>query len=463
MSAVLAPTVGACDVAADVVADVAGLRARYERVRSRTLSLVAGLSDADATVQSMPDASPAKWHLAHTTWFLEEFLLVPAHGEAVRHDRDFAFLFNSYYESVGERHERPRRGMLTRPSLDAVRDYRSAVDARVLALLDGFDAIDAERRALLELGFAHEEQHQELLLTDILHLFAQSPLRPALRGGDDHGDALAFALDRASARTAPLSWRAFDGGIVETGAPAGDGFRFDCEGPRHRNVVPRFELASRAVTNAEWMAFIEAGGYADPLLWLSDGLDAVRANGWTAPLYWHRRDGAWWTMTLQGACPVDPDAPVVHVSHYEADAFARFAGARLPTEHEWEHAVTASGAVPGAAGQDGFVESGRLRPAVQSVVDGSADGIARGAIGGHDAPLGLYGDVWEWTSSAFLPYPGFTAPAGAVGEYNGKFMSNKTVLRGGSCATSVEHVRASYRNFFPSDVRWQFAGLRLAR
>ncbi len=441
MSAVHAPA-PACDVVA--------LHERYRRVRNRTAELAAGLSDADATVQSMPDASPAKWHLAHTTWFFEEFLLVPAHGDAVRHDPRFGFLFNSYYESVGERHARPHRGMLTRPSLEAVLDYRAAVDARMRPLFEGLDPADDERRALLELGIAHEEQHQELLLTDIIHLFAQSPLRPALREDDRAASARATACSDA-----PCAWHAFDGGIVESGAAPGAGFHFDCEAPRHRTVVAPFELASRAVTNAEWMAFIRAGGYADALLWLSDGIDAVRANDWSAPLYWHRRNGAWWTMTLHGARPVDPDAPVVHVSHYEADAFARFAGARLPTEHEWEHAAQASGAAPGLPGQDGFVESDRLRPSVQRPVAGQ--------VAGQGRPVGLYGDVWEWTSSAFLPYPGFTAPVGAVGEYNGKFMSNKTVLRGGSCATSVEHVRSSYRNFFPPDTRWQFAGLRLAR
>ena len=436
-----------------VAPGAAALRGRLERVRERSAALAATLTDADATVQSMPDASPAKWHLAHTSWFFEEFALVPAFGEGARHDPDFAFLFNSYYESVGKRHARPRRGMLTRPSLDAVLGYRRAVDDGLAALFEA-GAVDGARAELLALGCAHEEQHQELLLTDVLHLFAANPLRPAFRA--PAGAAPVPPPGPSSGPDAPGRWCAFDGGTVETGAGAPDPgadpletFRFDCETPRHRHVLEPFELAERAVTNAQWIAFIDAGGYADPLAWLADGIDAARANGWRAPLYWFREgddpEGDWWTMTLHGPAPVDPHAPVAHVSHYEADAFARFAGARLPTEHEWERAA---GDAPVTGN---FVESERLRPCRQDPSPGRA------------RPVGLFGDVWEWTSSAFLAYPGFRPPPGAVGEYNGKFMSNRIVLRGGSCATSIEHVRPSYRNFFAPDARWQFSGVRLAR
>lgn len=402
---------------------------QYTGMRGYSLDLAQGLSDADATVQSMEDASPAKWHLAHTTWFFECFILEPNASGYEVFDTAYQYLFNSYYDAIGDRHPRPRRGMLTRPSLDQVIAYRRHVDEAMEKLLTG--QIDEELAELITLGIHHEQQHQELLLTDILHLFAQNPFVPAFRAPEPR-------LMGASAR--PMGWQVFDGGLVETGYE-GEGFHYDCEGPRHKTYLEPFAIADRAVTNGEWISFIESGGYDAPRFWLSDGWSVCQEEGWSAPLYWQYRDGEWWTMTLRGAQPVDPEAPVCHVSHYEADAYATWAGARLPSEAEWE---TASQEACERANDAG---SGRLSPAPQN-----AAGLA-----------GMFGDVWEWTQSAFLPYPGFKAPEGAVGEYNGKFMSGQMVLRGGSCVTPPGHIRSTYRNFFHPGKRWQFSGVRLAK
>jgi len=406
--------------------------ARYGGVRRQSEHLAANLSDADATVQSMADASPTKWHLAHVSWFFEEVVLRAA-VEGYRPFReDYSFLFNSYYEAVGERQPRPLRGMLTRPSLQEVREYRAYVDSHMESFLMSEQADDFA--SLVELGLQHEQQHQELLLTDILHLFAQNPLRPTFK---DPGP-----LSRATDKQLATGYTAFSGGIVEVGAE-GSGFAFDCEGPRHKALLEPFALANGPVTARDWVSFIEDGGYRNPLLWLSDGWAQVLDNGWTAPLYWENRDGEWWTMTLRGMQPVDMDAPVCHVSYFEADAFAEWAGKRLPGEFELEIAATEQPI------EGNFAGSGRLRPA--PVYEREGGGVA-----------GLYGDVWEWSRSAYAPYPGFKPNAGVVGEYNGKFMSGQYVLKGGSCATPEGHMRASYRNFWHPEKRWQFTGLRLA-
>jgi ergothioneine biosynthesis protein EgtB len=413
--------------------DLHDLARFYRSVREASRSLGAPLSDADATVQSMPDASPAKWHLAHTTWFFETLVLVP-HLPGYRvFDHSFNFLFNSYYETIGARQPRPRRGMLTRPTLERIGAYREHVDAAVGRLLEGGPA--EEVAELIELGCHHEQQHQELLLTDILHLFAQNPLHPAYK------PPRPVAIE--AVRPAAPAYLAFDGGTVEIGHD-GAGFAFDSEGPRHRVFLEPFRLADRLVTNREWLAFIADGGYRTPLLWLSEGWAKAKAEGWTMPLYWEERGGEHWTMTLRGAQPIDPDAPVTHVSYFEADAFATWAGRRLPSEAEWEHATESA---PHAGN---FADSGRLRPK-PAPAPAAGDGLRQ-----------MFGDVWEWTRSAFSPYPRFRPVAGAVGEYNGKFMSSQYVLRGGSCVTPAGHVRATYRNFFPPDARWQFSGVRLA-
>jgi ergothioneine biosynthesis protein EgtB len=403
----------------------------YRAVRHATSQLAAPLSDADATVQSMPDASPAKWHLAHSTWFFETMVLCAHLPGYQRFNDDFHFLFNSYYESLGARHPRPRRGMLTRPRLEEIHAYRRRVDDAVSEYLSGSPSPAAVR--LLELGCHHEQQHQELMLTDILHLFAQNPLYPAYKAPGP--------LPVKNSPVPVASGETFEGGLTEIGHD-GSGFAFDCEGPRHRVWLEPFRIATRLVTNAEWMDFIADGGYRTPLLWLSSGWARVQEEGWTLPLYWEERDGEFWSMTLRGAQPVDPAAPVTHVSYFEADAYATWAGKRLPVEAEWEQAACR------APLRGNFVESGRLRPQPLSE---AGPGIKQ-----------LYGDVWEWTRSAFQPYPRFKTSDGAVGEYNGKFMCGQYVLRGGSCVTPMSHIRATYRNFFPPEARWQFSGVRLA-
>ncbi|EAU40611.1 hypothetical protein FP2506_02754 [Fulvimarina pelagi HTCC2506] len=415
----------------DRQATPAELTERYESVRRASNGLGANLSDADATVQSMPDASPAKWHLAHTTWFFETMILRERDPGYRPFDDTYNFLFNSYYESVGERQPRPKRGMVTRPALDEVMAYREYVDEAMSRLLEDGPSEDVVE--LIELGCHHEQQHQELLLTDILHLFAQSPLKPAFK------DPQPLAVEVRDA--APVSFETFDGGIVDIGHQ-GEGFAFDCEGPRHRALLEPYKLADRLVTNGEFIEFIEEGGYRDPLLWLSSGWADILENGWEMPFYWEKRDGEYWSMTLRGFQPVDRSAPVTHLSYFEADAFAAWAGKRLPSEAEWENATK------GLSMDGNYVDSGRLRPRPASV---EGDGLRQ-----------MFGDCWEWTRSAFSAYPGFRPVEGAVGEYNGKFMCGQFVLRGGSCVTPPNHIRPTYRNFFPPNARWQFSGLRLA-
>jgi ergothioneine biosynthesis protein EgtB len=410
-----------------------GLDSRLFATRRLTLGLAAPLSDADAAIQPFPDASPAKWHLAHTSWFFETFVLrdhVPGYRPF---DERFAYLFNSYYEGEGPRHARSRRGMLSRPSLDEVRAYRGHVDA---ALERALPTLPPTALDLVELGINHEQQHQELFPTDILATLAENPLEPAYA---EIGPPACFA-------TEPLSWHKGREGIVEIGAGAdgpstelGTGFAFDSERPRHRAFLAGHEIAGRKVTNGEWRDFIDDGGYRTASLWLSDGWAWAQENGIEAPLYWRGKESE---FTLGGRRDIDWTAPVAHVSLYEADAFARWAGARLPTEAEWEDF---------AASAD---------PHLGNQLDASP--LGRGAVVPRPGG-GLFGDVWEWTQSAFAAYPGFAPAPGAVGEYNGKFMSGQLVLKGASCATPRGHSRASYRNFFPPDARWQFTGLRLAR
>lgn len=401
---------------------------RFDGVRALTEALAAPLSDADATVQSMPDASPAKWHLAHTTWFFETFVLrdhVPGYR---LFDERYPFLFNSYYEAEGARHARDRRGMITRPSLADVLDYRHAVNAAVAAAID---TLPAHALELVELGCHHEQQHQELFVTDILHLFSENPCEPAIHAPE---------RKQPVAMPGPIGWIEHGGGIAEIGHD-GTGFAFDCEGPRHRVLLAPHAIADRTVTNGEWAAFIADGGYTDSRHWLADGWAWVKAEGIGAPLYWEKAEGGWTRFGLDGRRPIDPAAPVTHVSFFEADAYASWAGARLPTEAEWE--VAAADADPAGGNQMDTASAVEPRP----------------APGGP----AFIGDVWEWTGSAYRPYPGFRAAEGAVGEYNGKFMSGQFILRGGSCATPRGHLRTSYRNFFYPHQRWQFTGVRLAK
>jgi ergothioneine biosynthesis protein EgtB len=399
----------------------------FEQVRQRSVHLAEPLSAEDCGAQSMPDASPVKWHLAHTTWFFETFILEPREPDFRPFHPAFRVLFNSYYNGVGDKHPRPQRGLLTRPALDEVLAWRRDVDARVARLLRETPDTEAGRAlaALVELGLQHEQQHQELILTDLKHLLAQNPLYPAY-------------LDSALPESCPLgalTWLDFDGGLAEIGH-GGRGFCFDNELPRHRQYLAPFKLASRLVTNGEYLEFLEAGGYRDPALWLSEGWDRVCSGELTQPFYWRRIGERWMEFTLHGLQPLDPARPVTHVSLYEADAYARWRGARLPTEAEWEFAA-----------RDVAIACGDLHPRAAG-----SDGLAQ-----------MFGECWQWTSSSYAPYPGYAPAPGALGEYNGKFMINQYVLRGSSCATPHGHARASYRNFFPAGSRWQFTGIRLAR
>lgn len=414
---------------------------RYLAVRRFSESLCEPLVVEDYVVQTMQDVSPTKWHLAHTSWFFETFILAEHLAGYRPFHPDFAYLFNSYYVQAGERHCRDRRGYLSRPTVEEVYAYRAHVDAHMAALLEGADeAALATLGPLLDIGLNHEQQHQELILTDIKHVLSVNPLRPVYR-----------PLEAPPSRDpGPARWVAFDEGLYEVGWD-GQGFAYDNEGPRHRHFLEAFALADRLVTCGEYLAFIEDGGYRRPTLWLSEGWATVQARAWSEPFYWERHDDGWHVFTLGGLRRLDPHEPAAHLSYYEADAFARWAGARLPTEHEWEVAAR------GRPLQGNLVDEGFFHPVPAGTVpDGQQ---AEGA-----APLGqLYGDVWEWTRSPYAPYPGYEPAPGALGEYNGKFMCNQFVLRGGSCATSATHVRATYRNFFPADACWQFTGLRLAR
>ena len=410
------------------------------RTRQRTEALAAPLLPEDQVVQSMPDVSPTKWHRAHTTWFFETFVLEPYLPGYEPVHPTYGYLFNSYYEQVGERHPRPQRGLISRPTCEEVAEYRAAVDRSLDELIGTADeATLATVVPLLELGSHHEQQHQELLLMDIKHVFSCNPLRPAYRLG---------TTTTARPDPAPARWVAVEPEGTSRVGHAGDGFAFDNEGPRHEVLVHPFEMADRVVTEGEWRAFIDDGGYARPELWLSDGWAAVQAEGWAAPSYWDRDGDDWTVFTLGGTRPLHDSTPVVHVSFFEADAYARWAGARLPTEEEWEVAATLVGG--GEAPND--LAAGRLHPQ-PSALPSPPTGRARQ----------LLGDVWEWTASAYRPYPRFLPPPGAIGEYNGKFMSGQMVLRGGACITPPGHTRRTYRNFFPPPARWAFSGVRLAR
>ena len=406
---------------------------RYLSIRQATRALASPLSAEDCAIQSMPDASPVKWHLAHASWFFETFVLEPHQPGYRPFEPAYRVLFNSYYHTVGDRHPRPERGMLSRPGLDEILAYRRHVDDSMVALLAAKGS-SPELAALIELGLQHEQQHQELIVTDVKHLLSLNPLKPAYRKQ--------WPLTQVRAREP--RWIGFAGGPCEIGH-GGPGFCFDNETPRHRVWVDPFEIASHPVTHGDFIRFIDDDGYRRPNLWLSAGWDRVASRGWEAPQYWTRRDGEWHVFTLHGEVPVDPSAPVCHVSFFEAEAFARWANARLPTEAEWEIAAH------DAPRTGNFLESGALHP------------LAQREVPAQRALAQAFGDVWEWTRSDYAPYPGFQPVPGAIGEYNGKFMAGQYVLRGGSCATPREHVRSTYRNFFAPDARWQFAGLRLAR
>ena len=415
------------------------LARHYATVRHATLALAAPLSDEDCQVQSMPDASPAKWHLAHITWFFETFVLERFEPQFAPFNAAFRVLFNSYYQGIGERHPRAQRGLITRPTLAEVKAYRAQVDARMLALLAARQG-DAEIEALVTLGLHHEQQHQELLLTDIKHALWFNPLHAPYAG----------RWPMRSVQPQPLRWFAFDAGLVKLGHdPQRDGaFCFDNESPRHRTWLAPFEIASRPVSYGEFLAFIDDNGYQRAELWLSMGWDWVQTAQRQAPLYW-RHDGVRWrNHTLQGEVEIDLNTPVCHLSYFEADAFARWAGARLPTEGEWEHVARHLTQTDLTRGN--FADRGAFHPLPQP------EAVL-------NEPVQMFGDVWEWTQSSYNPYPGYRALPGAVGEYNGKFMCNQFVLRGGSCATPASHIRVSYRNFFPPEAQWQFSGLRLAR
>ena len=412
------------------------LRDRFHQLRSFTNRLCTGLEPEDYVVQSMPDVSPTKWHLAHTTWFFETFILkkfFPGYRSEIP---EYAYLFNSYYNAAGDMHRRDLRGLISRPTVREAERYRASIDSHIDDLLsDADEQLLDEIEPNLVLGIHHEQQHQELLITDIKHVFAQNPLYPVFRERK---------LRTGAEKVSSVRFVDFEQTMASIGHD-GDGFAYDNEGPRHQALVPAFSLASRPVTNGEYLAFIEDNAYTRPEFWLSLGWMTVNEQRWQAPLYWTKRDGDWWNFTLSGFRPVDESEPVTHISYFEADAYANWAGARLPTEFEWERAAL------DCPIEGNFAEDGSFHP---HALSNSSD---------HRNLHLMFGDVWEWTRSAYSPYPGYRAAHGALGEYNGKFMCNQYVLRGGSCATSRSHIRRTYRNFFQPEKRWQFTGIRLAR
>lgn len=405
----------------------ASISDRFAEIRATTMRITEGLSPEDQLLQSMPDASPAKWHLAHTTWFFETFILLPNVPGYKPFDSRYKYLFNSYYKQLGSHPYRGSRGLMSRPSLEQVHAYRDHVERALLSFVDN---ADRDTLNLLELGLNHEQQHQELILTDIKHALWSSPLPPEMATDSDRGASIL-----------PSSWIDFEGGICSVGYE-GNGFAFDNETPRHEVFLQPFRIASRLVTNSEYLEFMQDNAYSRPELWLSDGWDTVCAQRWIAPLYWEQsNDGSWRQFTLKGYKELNPADPVCHVSFYEADAYARWRGARLPREEEWEIAAARMPA------RGTFLEDYGFHPRP-----------ARG-----EGTQSIFGDVWQWTASPYVAYPGFKPAAGLIGEYNGKFMCNQLVLRGGSCVTPSSHIRASYRNFFPPQARWQFSGIRLAQ
>ena len=404
----------------------------FERIRQQSQQLTEGLTEADMQLQSMEDASPTKWHLAHTTWFFEEFILQSFLLGFKPYHEEFRFLFNSYYEAVGKRHQRPLRGMLSRPSLNQILQYRDAINEQILALLDQQHGQQAKILTLLELGLHHEMQHQELLVTDILHALSIHPFFPAVKPATEKNTSSAINSQE---------FTSYEGGLIQIGHQGVD-FYYDCESPRHSYFQAPYAIGNRLITNGQWLEFMRDKGYHTATLWLSEGWARCCSEQWQAPLYWHQQDGQWFQYGLDGLQPLDMNAPVCHISYFEADAFATWAGQRLPTEQEWEWAATQQPI------EGNFLEQQHWRPLQAS---------------NQSSVQQLYGDVWEWTQSTFSPYPGFRIADGAIGEYNGKFMCGQFVLRGGSCATPKQQIRPTYRNFFYPHQRWQFSGLRLAK
>lgn len=444
------------------VASLSQMVERYRSVRRLSEQIAQPLTPEDCAIQSMVDASPIRWHLAHTTWFFETFLLRNEPSYTV-FDEAFETLFNSYYNTVGEPFPRNRRGQISRPGMQEVRSYRHHVDEALVAWIEQ-GRLSARDRDVLELGLNHEQQHQELMLTDIKHVFFSNPLHPAY-----HKHSTSTSRQTLASQSQPMKkvcdmhWHAFEEAIVQVGHGTPETFAYDNEMPSHRTLIQRHAIASRCVTNGEYLQFIEDGGYKRAEHWLSLGWSHVMADGWEAPLYWCRRDDAWFHFTLRGLVPLELDEPVCHISYFEADAFARWAGWRLPTEFEWEHAAVRQSrsesdhddATPqGVFADKLFRDHQPIHPKIECA--------STGLDAANDRP-GLFGNVWQWTSSHYSPYPGYRPTSGALGEYNGKFMCNQFVLRGGSCASSADHLRASYRNFFPPETRWQFSGIRLAR